>query len=223
MSQLNKGKINYGRLLSYGSQTPMVDAVPLAWSVGDRRYALTNDPHLIGWVCTVAGTPGTWVPITGPGSVTGARVPLLSVPFLLDGSIALNTNYGAPATADWQIPGEIPAVKNLFCIPFLGAGVSVPDKCSLSMNIVQNNPTVNVAGGITISIKKQTGAIIGAGACTTTFDANPAHVGSYVLMNVPVADVGVGDSVCLEMVVNPAVLGYAMLATWSLVLSGTML
>lgn len=223
MSQLNQGKINYGRLLSYGTQSPMVDAIPLTWSVGDRRYALTNDRTLIGWVCTVAGTPGTWVTITGPGSVTGARVPILSVPFVIDGSLQLNTNYGACATPDWQIPGEIPFIKNLFALPYFGGAVSVPDKLSLSMNITLNQPNVNVANGIRVRVLRQDGVVIGGGAASTTFDANPAHVGNFILFNLPVADVGVTDSVALEVTVNPAVLALSMLATWSLVLSGTML
>lgn len=74
---LNKGKIQVGtsgapNQISYGNQSPMVDAVPLLWSVGDHRYYMGNNPAIVGWVCTVAGAPGTWVEIDVTGGATGA-------------------------------------------------------------------------------------------------------------------------------------------------------
>lgn len=74
---LNKGKQQVGvngapNQISYGTQSPAVDAVPLAWNVGDHRYYMGNDPTIIGWVCTVAGTPGTWLPISVTSGATGA-------------------------------------------------------------------------------------------------------------------------------------------------------
>ncbi len=76
---LNKGKINVGGIsipahVSYGDQSPMVDAVPLTWDEGDVRYyqevgaPATLSRTAIKYVCIVAGTPGTWVMIKTPTS-----------------------------------------------------------------------------------------------------------------------------------------------------------
>lgn len=74
---LNKGKYQVGAAgalnqISYGDQSPMVDAVPLLWVVGDHRYYMGNDPTIVGWVCTVGGAPGTWVQISVTSGATGA-------------------------------------------------------------------------------------------------------------------------------------------------------
>lgn len=61
---LNRGKTLVGgdTCVSYGNQSPENDAVKLSWNVGDKRiYA--GPPVNSGvscYVCTVAGTPGTW-------------------------------------------------------------------------------------------------------------------------------------------------------------------
>jgi hypothetical protein len=66
-NQLNLGKqyVGGGNCISYGNQSPAVDAIWLLWAVGDkRRY--TGAPVNVAidyYVCTVAGTPGTWVPV----------------------------------------------------------------------------------------------------------------------------------------------------------------
>lgn len=62
---LNRGKENVGdsvtpRYVSYGTQSPTADAVPLAWLAGDVRYNMGGDASLIGWKCISPGTPGTW-------------------------------------------------------------------------------------------------------------------------------------------------------------------
>lgn len=81
---LNRGKMvvdGSGVAFSYGNQSPAVDAVPLAWKVGDRRFYVGGaDPTLVGYECTVAGTPGTWVPIT-----TGGGPPVTPETFLSQG------------------------------------------------------------------------------------------------------------------------------------------
>ena len=61
---MNTGKTNVGgRFLSYGNQSPAIDVVPLLWAVGDKRYYFGNSSNIFGWICTVGGTPGTWVEI----------------------------------------------------------------------------------------------------------------------------------------------------------------
>jgi len=83
---LNKGKINVGaagatRHISYGDQSPDVDAIPLTWAAGDRRIYVGTSQTILEYLCTVGGTPGTWVTIsvnsgaTGPGGATGATGP----------------------------------------------------------------------------------------------------------------------------------------------------
>ncbi len=64
---LNKGQIQVGvssqpNQISYGDQSPAVDAVPLPWIAGDFRYYIGINSTLLGWRCTISGTPGTWVP-----------------------------------------------------------------------------------------------------------------------------------------------------------------
>lgn len=52
--------------MDYGTDTPVNDAYLLSWPAGAIR--LNNNPTtlatgLIGWACTVAGHPGTWIPL----------------------------------------------------------------------------------------------------------------------------------------------------------------
>ena len=59
---LNVGKqyIGGGHNVSYGDQSPALDAVPLAWIAGDRRYYVGSNDLIIEYICTASGTPGTW-------------------------------------------------------------------------------------------------------------------------------------------------------------------
>jgi hypothetical protein len=58
----NKTLLTLPRRVDYGSASPADAGTPLTWDQGDRRY---NDEPTVGqpksWVCTVSGTPGTWV------------------------------------------------------------------------------------------------------------------------------------------------------------------
>ncbi len=65
---LNLGKQQVGTVgapnyISYGNQSPASDAVALTWVAGDFRFYMGTDLTIIGWRCTVAGTPGTWVQV----------------------------------------------------------------------------------------------------------------------------------------------------------------
>ena len=65
---LNLGKIQIGapgalNQISYGTQPPDSDAVALSWNAGDFRYYIGTNTNVLGWRCTVGGTPGTWVQI----------------------------------------------------------------------------------------------------------------------------------------------------------------
>ncbi len=81
MNALNRGKIAVGgtRLVSYGDQSPAADAVPLAWTANDRRIYVGSSTTILEYLCTVGGTPGTWVTIsissgaTGPAGATGVQ------------------------------------------------------------------------------------------------------------------------------------------------------
>ncbi len=83
MNTLNKGKVAVGgsRMISYGDQSPAADAIPLAWTANDRRIYVGSSQTILEYLCTVGGTPGTWVTIsvnsgaTGPGGATGATGP----------------------------------------------------------------------------------------------------------------------------------------------------
>ncbi len=72
MSTLNKGKFVIGGTsnVSYGNQSPAVDAVPLAWLAGDFRQYIGANVTILGWRCTVGGTPGTWVEIDAASNLS---------------------------------------------------------------------------------------------------------------------------------------------------------
>lgn len=71
---LNLGKelVGGGTCISYGIQSPALDAVPLTWTIGDRRYRVASggpggpSPLDAYWVCIASGTPGVWVLIRVP-------------------------------------------------------------------------------------------------------------------------------------------------------------
>ena len=68
---LNRGQYQIGAVgalnhVSYGNQSPASDATALAWQAGDYRFYIGTDPKILGWRCTVAGTPGTWIQIALP-------------------------------------------------------------------------------------------------------------------------------------------------------------
>ena len=57
-----------------GDDTPMLDTYPRTWDAGSwrtNRNATTVATGLIGWFCTVAGHPGTWIPIYAFAGATG--------------------------------------------------------------------------------------------------------------------------------------------------------
>lgn len=68
MGQANLGRLYAGGQVSFGSTSPALDALPRAWIVGARRYYTGPDPTIIAYICTVAGTPGTWATITVGGT-----------------------------------------------------------------------------------------------------------------------------------------------------------
>ena len=61
------------------------------YEVGDTVFSLTPSDNL-GWVCTVAGSPGTWLPISGSGGT--ATVANATT------SIAVTHNFGATPNPD---------------------------------------------------------------------------------------------------------------------------
>lgn len=69
MTGLNEGKYNVGgaAMVSWGDQSPEVDAIPKLWNGGDFRHYMgsdfPNNLNLIGWRCVVGGTPGTWIEV----------------------------------------------------------------------------------------------------------------------------------------------------------------
>lgn len=91
---LDKGKIlvdpSGPTSMSYGLQSPASDAVPLTWSLGDRRYRLGSggssgpSAYTAYWVCIASGTPGTWVEV---------KVPQASIDLFL--SYGMGFNSGA--------------------------------------------------------------------------------------------------------------------------------
>src|SRR6185503_14261066 len=57
-----------------GDDSPMLDTYPRTWDTGSwrtNRNTTTVATGLIGWFCTVAGHPGTWIPIYGFAGATG--------------------------------------------------------------------------------------------------------------------------------------------------------
>lgn len=63
----------YGKAVTYGTGIPAAGT----WVAGDRIYNTTPGPGLPAyWECTVAGTPGTWVPVSHiQTAVTVAALP----------------------------------------------------------------------------------------------------------------------------------------------------
>ncbi len=56
------------RKITYGAAIPTSDAMARTWAVGDVRIStaantISGGKVLYLWLCTVAGTPGTWVPM----------------------------------------------------------------------------------------------------------------------------------------------------------------
>lgn len=222
-SPLNTGQTNVGGTSnkSYGNQSPAVDAVPLAWLAGDHRYYMGLDPTIVGWVCTVSGTPGTWVQITTTGGVPAIRVPILSVTFNLQQLVLAGPNFGAPATPDWFHTTEGSGIYNFYTVPNMGPSVSAPDRLSLAVYLQRNAPTANVVNGLVIRIINPALATVAAGAATGSINANPAAVGPFLLLdNIPIADVATGTGVGLEMTVNGAAAPVDFIGSFQLVLSG---
>lgn len=226
-SSLNTGKTNVGGSSnkSYGNQSPAVDAVPLAWLAGDHRYYMGVNPTIIGWVCTVSGTPGTWVQITTGGAPPANQI-LMDIPFLygdswdtprvLPGHLG-HAVYGAPATDDWQNLGEGGETFNYFAVP--NAGGVVPGHMRLVAAIHSQETGINVANGITIDVVNLAGAIVGGGTATTQINADPATIGVFDLFGfLPIADVAIGSQLALRVTVNIAVVTFGVFWTFQLLL-----
>jgi hypothetical protein len=168
MSSLNLGKTNVGGTnnMSYGNQSPAVDAVPLAWQVGDFRTNVAAPglfTPVLGWVCTTAGTPGFWKELTLQNSVYA-----MNVPFLRNGAWTLVDVdvFAAPATADWTVLGEGgEAVRNNFTIPgFTPHPVAAQNRLILLVNILFNQFVAPVAGGLVFTVVKQDATVIASGS-----------------------------------------------------------
>jgi len=161
MSLLNRGKYNVGTTsnFSYGNQSPAVDVVPLTWVANDRRKNMGPDPTLLGWLCTVGGTPGTWVEIRGAES----PMVLMQVPLLRTGAWSTPGQdiWAAPATADWSIIGELGvAMLNGFKTPTVSPTIN---RLRLDVDFQINQFAVPTAGGLTFSICNQAGTVLASG------------------------------------------------------------
>ncbi len=159
---INLGKqiIGNGQSISYGNQSPAVDAVPLAWLVGDFRFYVGGvSTAILGWRCTVSGTPGTWVEIDAGTGTANPFVELLAVPFVFNGpftDVGLDV-FGAPASNDWAQHDEGSATTNRFvCSEILGA--SAPNRLILTGSITRNNAIVPVVNGIVMAVVEPSAA-----------------------------------------------------------------
>lgn len=213
MSSLNFGKENVGgsNCISYGDQSPDADAVPLAWSAGDRRVYIGLDPNIQGWVCTVAGTPGTWVQID-----YSQNTPILDVNYQWNWDwLEFNNNsYGAQATQDWIPQSEGGPVYNLFRVAGLGTlfGAIVPDRLYLCSHVARQSGAAAGANAV-VSVVNSAGAIVGGGTATSPMST---AVGGSVLLDIPVADVVPGDALSLQVYMDAAANPLSWNVTWNL-------
>lgn len=150
---INTGRFNVAGAasISWGSQSPASDSVPVAWNVGDFRNYLGSSTTILGWRCTAAGTPGTWVQLNLGG--TGVQAPLMSVGLLFDGTINDSQRlWGAPATNDWvaQI-GELPAPFNSWKCP---SNANLANLLTLDISFRHIAPTVPNANGLQFQVMR---------------------------------------------------------------------
>ncbi len=79
MSRQNQGRTFFGTNgvptainVTFGNASPTLDLLPLPASAGDIRILTDQaNPNDLKWVCTVSGTPGTWVLVSAGGGSGG--------------------------------------------------------------------------------------------------------------------------------------------------------
>ncbi|MGE3992262.1 glycosyl hydrolase family 28-related protein [Pseudorhodoplanes sp.] len=84
-------------------ETGTAAATTGAWAKGDIRWnSNVSAGSNIGWICTVAGTPGTWIPIGQAGPVTSVvSVPSHLGQFAVVGDVAYIA-VGTSSADDWK-------------------------------------------------------------------------------------------------------------------------
>ena len=156
------------RMVDLGSNSPALDTVPLTWMANDVR--MCTDPAgvlfpantgIIEWVCTVAGTPGTWVPVYGVG---GAPISLTNRSIVVSGG-------GSVLTED--NPNFIIDIVNHRMVIGTGGTYTPAAGAPLTVLNASGGVSISLAGAITQGIWK-TGGIFNVG----TLDAQPFQVGT---------------------------------------------
>lgn len=122
----------------YGTSAPTSGQ----WSVNDvienTAPAATGSPR--GWVCTVAGTPGTWVAYgqlkdkSSVTSVTAAGNVALTDNIVEIGTGGFNVTLAAPSAS---VPGNVVRIVNANASPVTlvaGTGTSIVGNVTLSAN-----------------------------------------------------------------------------------------
>ena len=79
MSRQNQGRTFFGTNgtpaainVTFGNTSPTLDALPRPATAGDIRILTDQaNPNDLKWVCTVSGTPGTWVLVSAGGGSGG--------------------------------------------------------------------------------------------------------------------------------------------------------
>ncbi len=180
MSELNRGKYNVGTTsnFSYGSQSPALDVVPLTWVANDRRKNMGPDPTLLGWLCTVGGTPGTWEEIRGAES----PMVLMQVPLLRTGAWSTPNQdiWAAPATPDWSIIGELSVpVLNAFKTPTVSPTINL---LRLDVDFEVNQFVAPTVAGLTFSICDEAGTVLASG----TANAGSGAPNRQTVINTPI-------------------------------------
>lgn len=157
---LNKGKIQVGdsgtpAQISYGTQSPASDTTALTWNAGDFRYAVgITSLSLVGWRCTVGGTPGTWADVSvtsGAAGATGATgIPGFNGSQGATGATGNTGATGPSGSGSFTFPIELAA--EVASLPS-GIGVGTNTGDSLQFNVVSSVVSFpSVAATTTISI-----------------------------------------------------------------------